>query len=60
MVLAKIWGLNLDVAAFFVIQTVDGSKDTLRRLELVMLYMLRYGGYIWVRTWLGGNITLIS
>jgi len=59
MVLARIWGLLLDVAVFFVIEMIDGSKATLKRLELVMPYMPRCGGYIWVWTWLGGSITLI-
>lgn len=44
MVLAKIWVGLSSVVAFFVIQTENGSMVMLRRLEFVMLYMLRYGG----------------
>jgi len=35
---------------FFVTQSVDGLKATLRRLVHVMPYMLRRGGCIWVWT----------
>jgi len=43
----------------FVIHMVNGLKDTLRRLKLVMSYMLRYGGCIWVYTWLGESMLII-
>jgi len=47
------------VEGFFETLIVDGSKATSRRLECVMLFMLKYGACALVWTWRGGRTPLI-
>jgi hypothetical protein len=47
----------MDAVAFFGTQRVDGSKDTHKKLELVMLSLLKCGAYTWECNLLGDMVS---